>query len=109
MTAIQDHMTYIVIEATRFGRTTYIAERDVCDMDRATTIRDIADAQYDRLAQVIEINPVEGTCRDVTEDIAREVMTVFASQGEPLSRWQRDFVEQHVGMQAAASFPMEAA
>jgi len=71
----------------------YSAERDAKDMDRATTIRDIADGQFETLSRVLEI----GTGLDVTEDFAREVMTIWADGGESLSYWQRQFVEFHVG------------
>lgn len=103
MPAIADHMTYLVVCASRSGAA-YIVEREVADCDKATTIKMIASGEFEGLAQVLECNPVEGTCRDVTADIARDVMTVWADGGEPLTRFQRDFVESHIGMSAAASF-----
>lgn len=78
----------------------YAPERDVKDMDRATTVREIAEGQFKSLTRVLEI----GTGQDVTADFARDVMQLWASQGEPLSDWQRDFVEQLVSVQAANSF-----
>lgn len=99
---IADHMAYILI-----GRSiskTYVIDRYTEELDRETTVKDIAGGQYDQLIQVLEINPVEGTCRDVTEDIGREVMTLWADEGEPLCDWQLDFVENFCGMQAAAAF-----
>jgi hypothetical protein len=99
---IQDHMSYLVVVAHKDGA--YLPERKLSDLDRATVIKDIADGQYEGLTQVIEFNPAEGICRDVTEDIAREVMTLWARQGEPLRNWQYEFVELHVSMQAAQSF-----
>ena len=68
---IKDHMAYIVLVAHRSGE--YLPEQNVSSLDRATVVKDIADGQYEDLIQVIELNPVEGTCRDVTEDIAWEV------------------------------------
>lgn len=78
----------------------YAPERDAKDMDRATTIKDIVDGQFQNLTRVIEV----GTNNDVTLDLAREVMTVWAHQGEPLSFWQYEFVELHIGTRAARSF-----
>ena len=103
---IRDHQTFIVVCTSRSGAG-YIVEREIADCDRATTIKDIAAGEFDNLVQVLECNPVEGTSRDVTEDCAREVMSVWADGGEPLNRFQRDFVEGHVGLMAAAAFPRE--
>lgn len=100
---IKDHMAYIVLVAHRSGE--YLPEQNVSALDRATVVKDIADGQYEGLTQVIEINPVEGTCRDVTEDIAFEVSALWSRDGEPLSDWQRDFIEQTIGLAAARAFP----
>lgn len=100
---IKDHMAYIVVCESGDGG--YLPERKVSDLDRATVVKDIADGQYEGLTQVIEINPVEGTCRDVTEDIAWEVSALWSRDGEPLSDWQRDFIEQTIGIAAARAFP----
>lgn len=102
MPSISDQMIYIVVVAHQGGD--YLPERNVSDLDRKATVKDIADGQYEGVRQVIELNPVEHTSRDVTEDIARDVMTVWANEAEPLLDWQFEFVEQHVGFQAANSF-----
>lgn len=70
------------------------------DEDRATVVHDIATGQYEDLVSVVNSNG-----DDVTKEIAREVMTVWADRGEPLSAWQRDFVEQLVSIEAANAFP----
>jgi len=100
---IKDHMAYIVLVAHRSGE--YLPEQNVPDLDRATVVKDIADGQYEGLTQVIEINPAEGTCRTVTEDIAWEVSARWAAEGEPLTGWRHDFIEQVIGLTAARSFP----
>lgn len=96
-------MAYIVV--CESGGGAYLPERKVSDLDRATVIKDIADGQYEGLTQVLEINPAEGICRDVTEDIAWEVSALWSRDGEPLSDWQRDFIAQTIGIDAARSFP----
>ena len=73
---IKDHMAYIVLVAHQSGE--YLPEQSVSSLDRATVVKDIADGQYEDLIQVIELNPVEGTCRDVTEDIAWEVSAIWS-------------------------------
>ena len=98
-----DKTFHLVICNSRTGA--YAAERDLCDLDRATTVKDIAEGQFGGdIAAIIEFNPVEGTSRDATEDIASAVMTRWAGNGEPLSDWKLNFVESHIGIQAALSF-----
>jgi len=102
MPAITDRMSYLVTVAHPRGD--YLSERALSDLDRTTTVKDIADGQFTNVLQVIEFNPAEGICHDVTEDIAREVMTEWAKSGEPLEAWQFDFIALHVGLSAANSF-----
>jgi hypothetical protein len=78
----------------------YAPERNVEDMTRAGTVKDIADGQFENLTRVLEI----GTGADVTADLAREVMTIWARSGEPLTYAQYEFVELNVGTRAARSF-----
>lgn len=103
MPAIKDQMIYLLVAADKGGA--YLPERKLSDLDRATTVKDIAAGQYEDLIQVIELNPVEGICRDVTEDMAWEVSAIWSANGEPLSDWQRDFIEQTIGLAAARAFP----
>lgn len=93
---------YLVTTAHPSG--TYTPERIVSDLGRAETIADIASGQLDNVIQVIECDVAAGTSRDVTPEIAREVMTIWADEGEPLDAWQRDFVEQLVSIAAADAF-----
>lgn len=68
---IGDEMAYIVFcQDGRFGQ--YVRERDKADVTRAETVRDVMTGQFDGQLQILEINPVEGTCRDVTDDILAE-------------------------------------
>lgn len=66
-----DQMLYFVL--ADFGAKLGHAwvERDTANMDRATTIADIATGQFD-VVKVLECNPVEGICRDCTEDLLAE-------------------------------------
>lgn len=72
-------------------------ERDVNETDRATTIRDLIGMQIDRPLAVIEMNPDEGTSRDVSEDIAREIADWSSSKGEPLHPRLIDFIHDNAG------------
>lgn len=107
MATIQDHMIYLIVVGHPSGD--LIPERDVSDLDRATTIKDIAAGQYEDIKQVLRCNPVEHTCDDVTNEIAWAVSEVWAADGEKLDGWRSDFIEQTIGIQAAQSFAQEAA
>ncbi len=62
--------------------------------DRETVIQDIVSGQYKKPVRVISFNTTEGWARDVTQDIAREIIDT----SEPLSESARDFVERVVGL-----------
>lgn len=97
-----DKQLYLVICSDKGEH--YVAERELSEMDSGTTLKDIAAGEWTNLSRVLVFNPVEHICSDVTEEFARAVMNLWASNGEPLSDWQRDFIEQHVSIQAANSF-----
>ena len=46
---------------------------------------------------MVAFNTAEGWSRDITEDIAREIVDRAARKGEPLSKGVRDFVEWSTG------------
>lgn len=100
---IQDRMVYLVICRAKDGAE-YVAERCTCDLSRQCTVQDIADGQVENVLQVLECNPVEGICNDVTDEIAKAVMTVWADGGEALTYSQYNFVETLVSTRAARSF-----
>lgn len=105
---ISDRMIYLPIVRAKDG-TEYLAERETSDLDRASIVKDISEGQIEGLVQVLELNPVENTSRDVTEDVTRDVMNIWAHRGEPLTFAQYEFVEQFVGTRAARSFLREVA
>lgn len=78
----------------------YTPERMVSDCTYSRTIADIAEMQFDNLLRVIEI----GTGRDMTEQMVRAAMNMWAQSGEPISRCKRQLIELHIGVQAANSF-----
>ena len=102
MPAVTDHMIYLVFESSKTGPE--LIGRKVADLDRKTTVRDIADGQFKDICQVLECNPAEGICHDVTEDIASDVCDAWAVSGDALSDWQIEFVQEHRGIVAANSF-----
>jgi len=61
-----DRMIYLVISDHKTGP--LIRETSLADTDRKTVERDIADDQYGEIISVLELNPVEGICREVTDE-----------------------------------------
>jgi hypothetical protein len=94
-------MTQYLIFAGR--KEPYLVERELPEMDSQTTLRDIASGEWENVSKIIALRE-DGIWADVTDIFARKVMELWANGGEPLTRWQRDFVEQHVSVQAANSF-----
>ena len=60
-------------------------------------IRDISDGQYSNPVRVVSFNTAEGWSRDVTEDIAREMLDLARRKAEPLSKSAQAFVEWATG------------
>lgn len=102
MTFNPDQLRYLVICSDK-GQL-YVAERNLSDMNSKNTLKDIAAGQWTNVNSVIVFNPVEHICEDVTREVATAVMNLWANNGEPLLDWQREFVEQHISIQAANSF-----
>ncbi len=103
-----DRMFYVVITKGQDGL--LVEERQLSDMDRATTVKDISEGQFGPdVVKVIEFNPVEHTSRDVTESIASDVCDIWAWRGEELEGWQRDFVETHFSVSKANAMDRRAA
>jgi hypothetical protein len=85
----------------------YLAERELSEMTSEATLRDMISGEWENVRQVIAISDSDkqsGVWTDVTDIFARACMNAWAQSGEPLTRWQRDFVETHISIQAANSF-----
>jgi hypothetical protein len=68
---VPDHDTYIVLDDLgHLGRVW--RETDEAAADRATLIRNILKGQYNPV-RIVAFNATEGSCRDVTVEIAKEV------------------------------------
>ena len=97
-----DFETYVVLDDLgKLGR----AYREVDEeyADRATVIRDISNGQYSNPVRVVSFNTAEGWSRDVTEDIAREILDLAHRKAEPLSKSAQAFVEWATGDEVPAN------
>ena len=88
---------YVIID-----RDGVLRERSAADMTRSETISDILHNQIEGAAKVLCICPQENTCRDVTEDIALEVLKCAFDHCIGLRGAARDFVEENIGCQSLA-------
>jgi hypothetical protein len=63
-----DLMLYLVISQLSSSDGPIILEIELSRMGLADVLRDIRDGQYSTVLAVLELNPVEGICREVTYD-----------------------------------------
>jgi hypothetical protein len=64
------------------------------DADRAAVMIDIAAGQYSGPLRVVAFNAGEGWARDVSEEIAREMLDAAVRSGKPLPRSAKSFIER---------------
>ena len=87
-------VTMHVVECV-FGKIHYLKEMDLADADQETVIRDFVAGQFEHPRRVIAFNTVEGWSREVSEDIAREVVERAWRHGGALTAGTREFCERH--------------
>lgn len=68
------------------------------ELDRQQTVQDIAEGMVSNVQAVIHCNVAEGTCKDVSPEIAREVADYASSNDEPITPDTRDFIEAAAGL-----------
>jgi uncharacterized protein YabE (DUF348 family) len=87
-----DFDTYIVLD--EFEKFRVYREADETEADRVKVIEDISNGQYNKPVRVVSFNTAEGWSRDVTEDIAREILDQALRKGEQLSAAAQEFLER---------------
>jgi hypothetical protein len=91
----QDITVYLVVnDFGKFGKA-YV-ETDIAEADRETIIRNFISGQYSNALRVVAFNTAEGWSRDVTEDIANEVLERAFDADENLSEDTKRFIDHHV-------------
>jgi hypothetical protein len=90
-----DVTVYLVEED--FGRNgrAYL-ETGAAEADRETIIRNFISGQYENPVRVIAFNTAEGWSRDVSEDIAYEVLDRAYDADEVLTEGTKGFIDYHV-------------
>ena len=82
---------------------TYFAEMVTKDSTEVQVADDLADGQYEHAIAVLSFNPALGVCRDISEDIARTILTKEIEDNGKPGEHIIDFLEQHLGCRAVAS------
>ena len=71
-------------------------ETDEEDTTVGSVVDDLLTGQFNNPVRVVAFNTSEGWSRDVSEDIAREVLRRMAERGRPLAASSRQFVQTYV-------------
>jgi hypothetical protein len=71
-------------------------ETDPAQADRETAIRNFLSGQYSNALRVIAFNTAEGWSRDVSEDIAGEVLERAFDADDNLGEDTKRFIDRHV-------------
>jgi len=71
-------------------------ETDVAEADRETVIRDFLSGQYSNARRVVAFNIAEGWSRDVSEEIAWEVIDRTFDADDTLSENTKRFIDRFV-------------
>ena len=90
-----DYETYLVVD--NIDRVRVYRETVKEQADKETVIRDISDGQYSNPVRVVAFNTAEGWSRDVTEDLAWEMLGRAARNAELLSPAAVAFIEWATG------------
>jgi hypothetical protein len=96
---VPDHDFAVHIVLDDFGKAGLIyREAASQDTTRAAVIDDIMGDRYYRPSRIIAFNTAEGWARDVTEDVAREILDKAAREDMELGAMARAFVERETGV-----------
>ena len=80
-------------------------ETDEARADLHNLIEDMLSGQFTRPMRVVAFNTDEGRARDVSEDVARDVVEQARAQGRSLPEGVRDFADRMLGEDARADRP----
>jgi hypothetical protein len=71
-------------------------ETDEEDTTIGSVVDDLLTGKFNNPVRVVAFNTSEGWSRDVSEDVAREVLRRVTQRGRPLAASSRNFVEAYV-------------
>jgi hypothetical protein len=95
--APDDVTVYLVVnDYGKLGRA--FVETDIAEADRETVLRNFVTGQYSNALQVVAFNTAEGWSRDVSEDIAGELLERAVEGDDNLAEDTKRFIERHVNL-----------
>lgn len=80
----------------------YFAELQPGRTTEALVIEDISAGAFEDVQFVFKFNPVEGTARDVSEDVARAVLGKQLDDNGMIDLAVMDFLDDHLGCRAVS-------
>jgi hypothetical protein len=87
-----DLNTYIVLD--EFDEFRVYREVEEADANRDDVIQQISEGQFNRPIRIVSFNAAEGWSRDVTQEIAREMIDRGLRAGETLSPSAVEFIDR---------------
>jgi hypothetical protein len=78
-------------------------ETDETEADEATIVENILSGQYSHPLRVVAMNTAEGWARDVTEDIARVVLSKARSEDRSIGIAAQEFLVRVLGVSVPTS------
>jgi hypothetical protein len=73
-----------------------LLETDLAQADRETIVRNFISGQYGNALRVIALNTAEGWSRDVSEEIAFDVLDQAFDADDTLTEGTKRFIDRHV-------------
>jgi hypothetical protein len=90
-----DVTVYLVVnDFGSLGRA--FVETDIAEADRETVIRNFLSGQYSSPLRVVAFNTAEGWSRDVSEDVAGEVLERAFDADDNLGEDTKRFIDRHI-------------
>jgi hypothetical protein len=89
-----DVTIYLVLDDYETGLA--FVETPPAEADRETIVRNFLSGQYTNALRVVAFNTAEGWSRDVSEDIAGEVLECAFDADDNLSDATKRFIDRHV-------------
>jgi hypothetical protein len=90
-----DTDVYLVIEDFGANGRSFL-ETDLAQADRNTIVRNFISGQYEDALRVVSFNTSEGWSRDVSEDIAGEIIDCAYDADETLTEGTKRFIDRHL-------------
>ena len=80
---------------------TAFVETDIAEADRETALRNFLSGQYSNALRMIALNTAEDWSRDVSEDIADELLQRACDADDNLGEDTKRFIDRHLELPPA--------